>query len=620
MMAEQDQRLAFQSELDLLDRLTDTLYVEKLWQACTEMEQDVIRLFLFQAAQGLLTKKQWDRLTSQHQVRFSLGLTRLRRIGFILTVRKLWSEVGYIMPQEIREILLSRLFSASRKEKTLVSVEPQALSYYTASGRGIHLDLFGLLMFVRDHETPLTQKKTIHRRVLQKLEHQFSLRGEHVTGWFHTLFSPWIKESYQPETAVILDLALRLGLLRIDQNRLWLVPDRVADWMELPPALRWSREWQIIMDTYLPAEPWLEAFAITMEQEFGEQWVAIDEVLMQLRAMGYDLPEETIKVLKEQWLHPLLGFGWIQLGERENQCYWRWNAFLRREAADGWYIQPTGDMIVPPLVSLKKLWELGKLAELSFDGEWIRATLDARRVQQYVSQGAAWQQAAAFLQEGSAYPLPDEVEELLRRWSEKAKQIYLERLVRIRVAEPQLLDEMVQVPMLAPYLSERISPTDVILSIEAEKELADVLRRCGYDLILSERHLQKKTPAAPEINEMAEDAGLFADQRQLAGYRVENTFPETEESLGPLRSLPQMWTRHYQAYHPQTLRDLCKRAVELGLEIRIEQKDGEEWQGIPQRIEVEMGYWMLTMESGRKRKSCRLEEIGRAQIVLPEYL
>ncbi len=619
-MAEQDQRLGFSSELDLEDRLTAADYLEKLWQTCSEMEQDVIRLFLYQAAQGLLTKKQWDRLTSQHQVRLTLGLTRLRRIGFILTVRKLWSEVGFVMPQEIREFLLSRLYSANLKEKTLVSIEPQALSYYTASGRGIHLDLFGLLLFVRDHETPLTQKNTIHRRVLQKLEHRFSLREEHVAGWFHTLFSPAIKESYQPETAVILDLALRMGLLRIEQNRLLLVAERVAEWMDLPPTIRWSREYQLMLDTYLPAEPWLEAFAITMKQEFGEQWVEIDQVLMQLRTMGYELPVDALSVLKEQWLHPLLGFGWIQLGEREDRCYWRWNAFLRVESADGWYVQPTGEMIVPPLVSLNKLWELGRLANISFDGEWIKATLDAQLVQQFMSQGSTWQEAVDFLQEGSAYPLPEEVAELLRRWSEKAKQIFLERLVRVRVAEPQLLDEMVQVPLLAPYLRERISPTDVILSVEAEKELTAALRRCGYDVILSGADLQKQPPAVLERNETSEDAGLFTDHRQLAGYRVENIFPETEEGLGSLQSLPKMWTRHYQTYHPQTMRDLCRRAMELGLEVRIERKNGEEWQGIPQRVEVEMGYWILTMESNRKRKSCRLEEIGRAQIVLPEYL
>ncbi|WP_134683129.1 hypothetical protein [Brevibacillus migulae] len=619
MLAEQDQRLGFRSELDLPSRLTDTAYVEQLWQSCSEAEQAVVRLFLLQAPLGFFTKKQWDRFAADHQVRYGIGLTRLRRIGFILTVRKLWSEVGYIMPQEIREILMAGHQSDTYKENTPVSVmESQALSYYIASGRGIHLDLFGLLLFVREHEIPLTQKKLIHRRMLQKLEQRFSLQNAHVEEWFYRYFSPAIHESYQPETAIMLDLALRMGLLRMEDNRLLLVADRVDEWLGLPAAIRWSREWQLIVDTYLPAETWLEAFAYRMKRIEGEGWQSVEAGLDHLRQLGFSVPDEALQYLLNHWLHPLLGLGWIQLGERDNQLYWRWNLLTRRASEDGWYVQPTGQMIVPPLVSLQKLWQLSQIANLSFSGEWIQAELDSQRLRTFLSQGSSWEQAYAFLQEGSAYPIPEEVAELLRRWSEKAKQIHFEHVIRVRVAEPHMLEEMMEIPMLLPYFGERISSTDVLIRPDTEKELAAALRRCGYEVILSEGVIQKKAKQHQEAEREA--VGLFSDQRETAGYQVENTFPDPEESLGALRALPKMWTSHYQTYHPQTLRDLCRRAVELGLELRIEQKNGEEWKGIPQRLEVEMGYWVVTIDTGRKKKTCRLEEIHRAQIVLPAYL
>jgi len=31
-------------------------------------------------------------------------LNRLRRLGLVLTVRKRWSEIGYLMPREVRSI------------------------------------------------------------------------------------------------------------------------------------------------------------------------------------------------------------------------------------------------------------------------------------------------------------------------------------------------------------------------------------------------------------------------------------------------------------------------------------------------------------------------------------
>lgn len=616
-MLEQDHRLASHRELTLHARLTDADYVEQLWQACSQAEQDVARLFLFQAAQGFLTKKEWDRLAAR-QVRFALGLTRLRRLGFVFTVRKLWSEVGYMMPQEIREILITRLVRQKGKEKALESSsDHQALSYYIAAGRGIHLDLFGMLLYMREHEIPLTQRKTIHRRVLQKLEHRFSLQAAHVDEWFNRYYPPPIKESYQPETAIILDLALRLGLLRLEQARICIAMDAVAEWLACPAAVRFGREWQIITDAYLPCEPWFEAYAILMKQHVGEQWINSDELLVQLRELGYALPDDAPKQLLKNWLHPLLGLGWIQLGEFAERTYWRWNPLIRRESEDGWYVQPTGEMIIPPLVSLKKLWELSKIAEITFDGEWIRAALDPKRLQSYVSRGANWQDALAFLQEGSAYPIPVEAQQLLRRWSEQARQIHLEHVVRVRVAEPRLLDDMLQIPMLAPYLGERISPTEMLVAVDAQQDLADALRRCGYEAVLSEPQRHAEQAAA---GTSGENIGLFDATGQLAGYQVENTFPDADESLGQLRALPKMWTSHYQAYHPQTLRDLCKRAVELGLSIRIELTNGSQWTGIPLRLEVDMGYWVLTLENGRRRNSCRLEEISRAQIILPEYL
>ncbi|MCK9906837.1 hypothetical protein MXD63_43445, partial [Frankia sp. Cpl3] len=97
-------------------------------------------------------------------------------------------------------------------------------------------------------------------------------------------------------------------------------------------------------------------------------------------------------------------------------------------------------------------------------------------------------------------------------------------------------------------------------------------------------------------------------------------FPERFESMPEISRLPKMWTQHYQAYHPQTLRDLFKRAHELQIEVRIEHTNGGESQGIPRSVEAEMGYWYITLESERKKQRYKLEEIGRVRLMLPDYL
>jgi hypothetical protein len=623
MINEQDQRLGDSSELDLHARLTSSSYVSQLFEKITDPEREVIHLFLFQSVQGFVSKRQWDRLVRNAHVRLTLGLTRLRRLGLILTVRKLWSEVGYVMPLEVREILMALRHRTEGEEKTLVCNRGQAPSYYIRSGRGIHLDLFALLLFLRDQEVPLTQKKTIHRRMLTKLNGLFSLRDEHVTGWYQALFARHIRDVYPAATAVLLDLALRLSLVRQEQNRLRLQADKAEEWLKLPEAVRWSRTMRILISHYLPAQPWLEAFVFQMSSLSGEAWLSVAGMIKKVKSLGYELPDDAERIITNHWLHPLLGFGWIQMGlDEEQQLVWRWNPLIRRESGDGWYIQPTGEIIVPPLVSLKRIWELSRLGELSFAEEFIRCTLDSRRVQTFVGQGGSPDKALSFLQEGCIHPLPDSVRDMVDRWSKEAKQIWMERVIRVRAADPHLLEEMRAIPFLAPYMDEIISATDFLIRPGQEVELSAALRRCGYEPQLSTSGgnpvVTRQFPTEPQQQD--EGTGLFSDQRPWTGYRVENTFPEPDDQITQLSALPVMWTRHFQTYHPRTLRDLCKRAVELTLEVRIELATGEEWLGTPLRVEVEMGHWVLTMETERKKSSCRLDEIRRAQIVLPEYL
>ncbi|NGQ94757.1 hypothetical protein G3578_06110 [Brevibacillus sp. SYP-B805] len=622
IIAEQNRRLGSSSDLDLSSRLTSPAYVAGLWEKTTEPEREVARLFLLQAPQGFVSRREWERLVQHAPLRFSLGLTNLRRLGLILTVRKLWSEVGYLMPFEVREMLATMLQRTAPREKTPVSDPVQAPTYYIPSGRGIHLDLIALLLFIREHEVPLTQKKTIHRRALVKLEDLFSLTDAHVAGWFSSLFPPAAKESCSAKTSVILDLALRLSLIRMEQGRLRLVAERVAEWLDAPAAVRWSRIMHVAMSHYLPAHPWLEGAAFAMNDHGHDRWSAVDRLLDNLKRLGYQLPDDALHMIVEQWLHPLLGFGWIQLGHAgNNSLRWRWNPLIRRESEDGWYVQPTGEVLVPPLVSLKRIWELSRLGEVSFAGEMIRCTLEARRIQAYVAQGGTPEQALSFLQDGCIHPLPDSVVEMLHRWGKEAKQIRLERVVRVRVADPRLLQEMRQIPTLQPYLTEIISATDFLVRPEQESELSAVLRRCGYQPLAGEAAgyvgIAREETAAPAPPE--ESAGLFADQRPWTGYQVENTFPEQDDQTSRLDGLPRMWTRHFQSYHPQTLRDLCRRAAELRIDIRMELASGEERQGTPLEVGVDMGYWVLTLEAGRKRYKYRLDEIRRVQIILPEY-
>jgi hypothetical protein len=417
---------------------------------------------------------------------------------------------------------------------------------------------------------------------------------------------------------VVLDLAMRLNLVRAEENTLRLAQADVAIWLEQPDAERRESILQLLLQFYLPPQPWYEAFAFAMKQHQGEQWSSVELLLNKLRRAGYDLPEDAGVEIARRWLHPLLGFGWIQLGYgEEQQLFWRWNPLHQQPAADGWYVEPTGDVILTPLVPLVRIWELSRFGRILFSGDLLRCELEAEKIKAFVGNGGSEQQILAALQERCMHPLPESVEELVRKWAESARQIRLERVVRVRTVNPRLLAELREMPSLQPFLTQVISDTDFLISVEQESAFAEMLRRYGF-----EPQTWKARDAEQSLQRAhaTEGTGLFASQRPWEGYLVENVFPDRYENMPQVMMIPKMWTQHYQAYHPQTLRDLFKRAQELYIEVRVEDHHGIEWQGIPQKVEVEMGYWYVTLEAGRKKQKYRLEDINRVKIVLPEYL
>lgn len=616
IVTEQNYRFGQISEPELENRISSLAFLASAWNRFSDLEKRVIRLFLLQAAQGFLGKKQWDRLARREHVHLSHGLTQLRRLGIIYTVRKLWSEIGYIMPQELRENFMSLLLESAETEdkNALVHTGKQTLSYYIPTGRGIQLDVFALLLFLRDFDLPFTQKRTIHRRFLQKLTPLFSLLPEHVAG-----MAEWLgKDEENPQVSIVLDLAMRLQIVRAEEKSLRLAHAEVAAWLEQPEAARRESILQLLQQFYLPPQPWYEAFAFAMKQHQGEMWLSVDLLLQKLQRAGYDLPENAGNAIARRWLHPLLGFGWIQLGYGEEQrLYWRWNPLLQQSAADGWYIEPTGDVILPPLVPLAQIWEISKFGRISFSGDLLRCELEADKVKAYVGNGGSEQHILAALKERCMHPLPESVTELVRKWAEGARQIRLERVVRVRTANPRLLAELREMPSLQPFLTQVISDTDFLISVEQESALAELLRQYGFE---PQTWKAEEADSARQRENAPDGTGLFATQRPWEGYQVENVFPDRYESMPQVMMIPKMWTQHYQTYHPQTLRDLFKRAQELYIEVRVQDQHGTEWQGIPQKVEVEMGYWYVTLEAGRKKLKCRLEDINKVKIVLPEYL
>ncbi|WP_139489408.1 hypothetical protein [Brevibacillus dissolubilis] len=644
---EQDNRLTDDSwrDLNVCGRLVDEAFLSALWAGLRDVEKEAARLFILESSHGFYRKKEWDQLTAD-KAHLAWGLTGLRRLGLVLTVRKMWSEVGYMMPLEVRHALGQQIMSQQQdsSEPDVISIGSfQTLSYDVISGRGIHLDIVALLLFVRDQEMKLTQKNQLHRRMIQRIMPLISMLDEHVGHLYTERFPAEVRQAYPASLAVLLDIVFRMRLLYIQDKRLALSESIVDQWLSMQKVERWERIMQLLISDYLPKEAWIEAFVSEMRRISHSEWIAVEASLQQLRVKGYTIPSDAQEQLRNWWLHPLLGFGCVELGEHpEAGLCWRWNpTVIYAEVEQGqWYVEPTGTVIIPPTVPLTRMWQIGRLGELNFDGDMVRCVLTSGQVQTYIGNGGSEEQILSFLQENCPYPLPESITELVEKWGQNARQIRFQTLVRVRTANPRLLDELKQLPMLQTFLTEVISDTDFLIPCEQEADLMERLRQCGYEPQAGK--IERFTPlveslqadressadgdavtalAEHEIEAETETTGLFQAENPWTGYRIENVFPDQYDSMPQLAMLPKMWTSHYQSYHPQTLRDLFRRARELKLTTQLELRSGQEYKGTTHNIEVEMGYWIVTLETEqRKRHKVKLDEIGRVRLLLPNYV
>lgn len=479
--------------------------------------------------------------------------------------------------------------------------------------------MFALVEHIYNEDFPLTKKRTIHGRSIPRLTGVLSLQPQHVEKLVSAFGPEHKSNNYPPQLALMLDIGLRKGLIQMEGSALQVSRNNLSEWLQSPSAVLQDGLLDFFVEHYLLPIPWLEAAFFEMRRSMTDGWHSVEHVLERLRNFGFSLPETAAEELLHLCLHPLLGFGFVKLGiDETGRLFWNWASLGRNGDASGWYMESTGDLIIPGSTSLSTLWQLARYADVSYEAELVRGTLSSAKIQNELAKGVAEHEILDFLQSHCFHPLPDAVKGLLDQWARTARQIRLEHVVCVRLADKRVLQELKELPSLAPFLGEIVSETAFFIAPSQERELVALLREYGYQPI------QGKVTAVTEhaqgdLTGESAGIGLFSLQHSWHEYQIENVFPEYEDTVPQLTSIPKLWTQHFQSYHPKTLRDLLQRSQELELAVRIDTKNGE-WEGIVTKVQVENGFWCLTLLSGKKLHRCMLEDIHRARILLPETL
>ncbi|PAD80057.1 helicase-associated domain-containing protein [Paenibacillus campinasensis] len=531
----------------------------------------------------------------------------LRQLGWVQAVIKAWGERLYYIPFD-RLVQLASLYGGLADRPDLTS----SVSLIQEGRAGIATDLFNALVYASLHELSLTAKGVLHKKHIQRLSQVLSLSSDDVRG----LELPYEHiEAYPPHVAVMLDLLLALGLLRLDTEALVLHRPSLDAWLKLPRAAMEKRLLQCLMQRYMKSEPEFQhaAWLLCSPRLAAGVWHADTQLLQQLEEKRL-LPEANrsrlLQALKA-WLQLLSGAGWLDLGENERgDTLFRWRmrtgAQLLAEdipwmEAEGepatLIVQPDFEVLIPPDTPYTVRYTAARLAERVADDHMSVYRLSREALAMAADADLSPGQAISFLEAHAAGGIPDNVAAALRQWSAEIGRTAFMELTVLACTTSDEADLIENHPRLKDDI-KRLGPLYFAVQADKVSDIRKLLTAAGLpprrgmatletmEQAAGMAHMSPISPPVPAVtdkygseavkagNERADDrpsapsSGLIRMSHPALLYRPDEA--ELKEDNSPdLAQLPVMWTRDYRAYHLSTAKQIMEQAVQLALKVEI---------------------------------------------------
>ncbi len=631
-----------------LDFLLHQDYPDRVWDRLSRPEQKLISYFVFFIRDGVLTYRQVEQGLPQLPVsECRPALTLLRRKGMVFTVRRQWGELGYIMPEQLRENWRKNLLKQVDSGRWDVSYrhEVPAFSHPYPS---LVRDVFEIMVRARKQDLILTKKGSVRRQSIKLVMKDLRLQDDPLYGLSLKYEN---RESYTPREAVLLDFLLRHRLLyqvkKEDSLRLDLAA--AEEWVNHDPQRLSEETFNWFRNYILPADVRVQILLDYMFSVRNPGWYSLramgediihslgeDALVMKTDQPGPpDLKEQLFAIWIERALSPLDNAGWIRVikiqdDSGKDDYHWHWSAGMtgtfRPEKEVKVYVQPQMEIMVPPVAPLSLEWELSRFSELINQGDSYLYRITRESVRHGIENGLSESEIIAILKRYSAIPLPDMVEHTIRRFAQELNRSYFRDVRLLGCRDQSTADDWAQYDFFKEY-TERVGDRHFVVKEGYWDLLVEQLERRGYE---RPAPFMKDEPFKPPSSDLERPANLqshdpsplFGGRDSVQGYKVENIFPELEEAYPGLEKIPAMWWKHFRSYHESTLRDLVQQALKLQLPVKIK-TGGEMYVLEPQSLVNEQGYWIFKgsifgeNNDPAEPVELKLNEIDQVQMIVP---
>lgn len=580
-------------------------------------------------------------------------LPELVQLGLVARLRKTWGERIYFIPSDIYETVLYLSLEPSAeawgRENETVYLHPLSGTEAIEAGEGASLAIFRFARLAAGEGISITAKGALHKKQLQRMCQEIEWNEEQLNPLY--VQHPYA-EAMPKSVALVLDMLLRLDLLRKSAGGYDLVTETTGAWLQRPLS-HWRRVvYELTAEHYIAHDVRSKHIVYALSFAAGKDtWQSVNGVLASLQQYGWlsgdkqssDVGQHQYAI---EWLRAAHTLGLCDVGnDAAGECWYRWLAGkpksmdaaltsdskqdeLQQVQPQGcFFIQPDFELLLLPESSYLVRWELETIGERAATAPMMTYRLTRESCHRAIEQqrGLEWQ--LQFLERYAVAGVPENVRDALERWASQCGQTQFAEVVLLRAADEQVAKLITtELSSDSSLVLIPIGPQDFII----ERGQADLLRKKLEQLGLAPLkrwqaghegsgdssvpiywhgehatnglHRDADSAADPNSTKPSQQGdelgakGMVYSPSALQYYEMDT--PLTEEDVSAqFRQLPAMWTSSLRTYHASTLRELVSTAIQLQLPLQIDDERCGSMTVLPLRIvTVDSNSWNLAVE------------------------
>lgn len=566
--------------------------------------------------------------------------------GFVASVKRAWGERLLFLPSDIYVQLLGCLLDEQlqaedghperpKPEEETPGLEPAGDVF--EAGRGIVFGLFSLLAFAAKEGLPLTAKGTLHKRAVTRLSAHNPWAAAELPNDMGAQYP--FADALPLPLALVIDIALRFGLLKKEANRYAVNEPELARWLRLPPSVWREAVMSVVEEHYLPADAQLRHLVLAVRLIGADgAWHGEREVIGRLRRLGLLDMEDAARAERQLrgWLRTFHAFGFCHLA-RPEQEEGAWAYRLPEQGmaeGPGFFIQPDFEILLPAAAPFYLRWELEAIAECVRTDQMDVYRLTKASFEQGVEHGRTMESVLRFMEAHAWSGVPENIQDAMELWSLQYGRVRFAEVMLLRCEDSAVAAEVKEALLREPSGLAGIEPIgdrDFIVDRDRARELGKTLDKAGIAPLRqwagkeeTDAMISVWEEASADLGALMEEAGkaMVYSPSPLQYYEMETEPLLGEEMAAPYREVPGQWTRTLRSYHASTQKDLVSTAIRLLTPIEVEQS-GQCATLIPVRIrDGEKGAWLLEAYDAGERDTAELKtwspaDWERQRLVLP---